>query len=402
MRSCNGVSPSSRLADFPTLGKNCQTSPSKELCSRCLVPSQVLCASAHQCLGLNVLSASDPRCLSALSALGAPVLHSLSALVLWLPWCLEALSPQRFDTFNTSKLRASVPLVPWCSIASVHQCFGILEDSTPWSFDVFCTLTFHAAVSSVPSVPSTLVPQSFNASTPSVPQCLDASEGEEYLSTKVNGTGLDSEDYPEVKYAVLGAGIGAIFALCFVAIKLYMIKKHMLDNELSEICEALNVTVSPGPVAMFMEGENVTLSCHVSQQKNSNSILVVRWMFSLVPDEEHLLVKMNMRKTSKRKPPPGSPVIKVTIWIHVQRDSLRQFRVFNSQANAFCSRETVTSVISSSPGQKRKEKKHKKKKTKANDDVPPEIPVKGTFFTFFLAEHPQDHKLDFVQHRGKN
>ncbi|RXN01608.1 V-set and transmembrane domain-containing protein 4 [Acipenser ruthenus] len=47
---------------------------------------------------------------------------------------------------------------------------------------------------------------------------------------------------------------------------------------------------------MFMEGENVTLSCHVSQQKNSNSILVVRWMFSLVPDEEHLLVKMNMRK----------------------------------------------------------------------------------------------------------
>ncbi|KAK1166510.1 transmembrane protein 273-like [Acipenser oxyrinchus oxyrinchus] len=27
------------------------------------------------------------------------------------------------------------------------------------------------------------------------------------LSTKVNGTGLDSEDEPEVKYAILGAGI---------------------------------------------------------------------------------------------------------------------------------------------------------------------------------------------------
>ncbi|KAK6487463.1 transmembrane protein 273-like [Huso huso] len=54
------------------------------------------------------------------------------------------------------------------------------------------------------------------------------------LSTKVNGTGLDSEDEPEVKYAVLGAGIGAIFALCFLAVKLYMIKKHMLDNELSD------------------------------------------------------------------------------------------------------------------------------------------------------------------------
>ncbi|MGH0117248.1 UNVERIFIED_CONTAM: hypothetical protein FKN15_032215 [Acipenser sinensis] len=33
MLSCNGVSPSTRLADFLTLGKNCQTSPSKELCS---------------------------------------------------------------------------------------------------------------------------------------------------------------------------------------------------------------------------------------------------------------------------------------------------------------------------------------------------------------------------------
>ncbi|MGH0146203.1 UNVERIFIED_CONTAM: hypothetical protein FKN15_007877 [Acipenser sinensis] len=41
MRYCNGVSPSSRLADFPTLAKNCQTSPSKELCSRCLAPSQL-------------------------------------------------------------------------------------------------------------------------------------------------------------------------------------------------------------------------------------------------------------------------------------------------------------------------------------------------------------------------
>ncbi|MGH0120137.1 UNVERIFIED_CONTAM: hypothetical protein FKN15_065298 [Acipenser sinensis] len=40
MRSCNGVSHSSRLANFPTLGKKSQTSPSKELCSRCLAPSQ--------------------------------------------------------------------------------------------------------------------------------------------------------------------------------------------------------------------------------------------------------------------------------------------------------------------------------------------------------------------------
>ncbi|MGH0127639.1 UNVERIFIED_CONTAM: hypothetical protein FKN15_036619 [Acipenser sinensis] len=38
--SCNRVSPSSRLTDFPAWGKNCQASPSKELYFRCLAPSQ--------------------------------------------------------------------------------------------------------------------------------------------------------------------------------------------------------------------------------------------------------------------------------------------------------------------------------------------------------------------------
>uniref|UniRef100_A0A8C9SQK7 Uncharacterized protein n=1 Tax=Scleropages formosus TaxID=113540 RepID=A0A8C9SQK7_SCLFO len=37
----------------------------------------------------------------------------------------------------------------------------------------------------------------------------------------------------EVKYAIIGVGIGVFFSLCFVAIKFYMLKKHMLDNELS-------------------------------------------------------------------------------------------------------------------------------------------------------------------------
>uniref|UniRef100_A0A3B3T9S7 Uncharacterized protein n=1 Tax=Paramormyrops kingsleyae TaxID=1676925 RepID=A0A3B3T9S7_9TELE len=36
-----------------------------------------------------------------------------------------------------------------------------------------------------------------------------------------------------VKYAAIGIGIGLFFSLCFVALKLYMLRKHMLDNELS-------------------------------------------------------------------------------------------------------------------------------------------------------------------------
>ncbi|XP_066549575.1 V-set and transmembrane domain-containing protein 4a [Amia ocellicauda] len=65
---------------------------------------------------------------------------------------------------------------------------------------------------------------------------------------------------------------------------------------IGEVCEALNVTVSPGPVIVSAEGENVTLSCDISQKKKPNSLLVVRWVFSLVSDTEHLIVKMNMRR----------------------------------------------------------------------------------------------------------
>ncbi|KAK1166511.1 V-set and transmembrane domain-containing protein 4-like [Acipenser oxyrinchus oxyrinchus] len=258
---------------------------------------------------------------------------------------------------------------------------------------------------------------------------------------------------------------------------------------IGEICEALNVTVSPGPVAMFTEGENVTLSCHVSQQKKTNSLLVVRWMFSLVPDEEHLLVKMNMRKvkiygnytkgfnqqklqfsegkTSKiynlvifnfSKEDKGnytckvqeirkhqnkwratsngtgtaelrvhiSPVLKTNggIWsffedlflcaalicsvgimcmllftiiiicqcIFKKRRFKARYYLVKCPQNS--SGETVTSVISSSPGQTRKEKKSKKKKSKENADVPPEIPAKAP-----IPDTPRRPKLLKTQSR---
>ncbi|XP_018581956.1 transmembrane protein 273-like isoform X2 [Scleropages formosus] len=55
------------------------------------------------------------------------------------------------------------------------------------------------------------------------------------LLTKVQGDDPNSKDEPvEVKYAIIGVGIGVFFSLCFVAIKFYMLKKHMLDNELSD------------------------------------------------------------------------------------------------------------------------------------------------------------------------
>lgn len=51
----------------------------------------------------------------------------------------------------------------------------------------------------------------------------------------------------------------------------------------TEVCHALNVTVTPGPVVMVTEKDNFTLSCLVSQRKRSNSVLIVRWFFSPLP-----------------------------------------------------------------------------------------------------------------------
>ncbi|XP_051504549.1 V-set and transmembrane domain-containing protein 4-like isoform X2 [Myxocyprinus asiaticus] len=65
---------------------------------------------------------------------------------------------------------------------------------------------------------------------------------------------------------------------------------------IGELCDALNVTVTPGPVSMCMVGDNITLSCLVSQKKRSSSVLVLRWLFLPNPVDEHLVVRMGMKK----------------------------------------------------------------------------------------------------------
>lgn len=48
----------------------------------------------------------------------------------------------------------------------------------------------------------------------------------------------------------------------------------------TEVCHGLNVTVTPGPILMVPEKDNLTLSCLVSQRKRSGSVLILRWFFS--------------------------------------------------------------------------------------------------------------------------
>uniref|UniRef100_A0A3Q4GUR2 V-set and transmembrane domain containing 4a n=1 Tax=Neolamprologus brichardi TaxID=32507 RepID=A0A3Q4GUR2_NEOBR len=48
----------------------------------------------------------------------------------------------------------------------------------------------------------------------------------------------------------------------------------------TEVCHALNVTVTPGPVVLATENDNLTLSCLVSQRKRTTSVLILHWFFS--------------------------------------------------------------------------------------------------------------------------
>ncbi|XP_060538458.1 V-set and transmembrane domain-containing protein 4-like isoform X3 [Pantherophis guttatus] len=75
------------------------------------------------------------------------------------------------------------------------------------------------------------------------------------------------------------------------------VPKARLELELTapcflEICEALNVTVSPGPRIQHLIGDNVTLFCHVSQKRRRENLLAVRWVFALPSAQEYLMIKM--------------------------------------------------------------------------------------------------------------
>nr|XP_020457501.1 V-set and transmembrane domain-containing protein 4-like [Monopterus albus] len=65
----------------------------------------------------------------------------------------------------------------------------------------------------------------------------------------------------------------------------------------TEVCDALNVTVTPGPVITVAEKDNLTLSCLVSQRKRSSSVLILRWFFSPLA-----------APTLTPPPPPPSPI----------------------------------------------------------------------------------------------
>uniref|UniRef100_A0A8C7GQM1 Leucine rich repeat containing 18 n=1 Tax=Oncorhynchus kisutch TaxID=8019 RepID=A0A8C7GQM1_ONCKI len=68
---------------------------------------------------------------------------------------------------------------------------------------------------------------------------------------------------------------------------------------IAEVCQAINATITPFPFTVAQEGENITLTCQVSQRRRSSSLPVVKWTFRpeySSSDEELLIAKVNMRK----------------------------------------------------------------------------------------------------------
>ncbi|KTF76028.1 hypothetical protein cypCar_00038179 [Cyprinus carpio] len=54
------------------------------------------------------------------------------------------------------------------------------------------------------------------------------------LVTHVKAQDSSSDETGKSKYAVIGAGIGLFFSICFLLIKMYIIKKQVHDNEFSD------------------------------------------------------------------------------------------------------------------------------------------------------------------------
>ncbi|XP_072138991.1 uncharacterized protein [Mobula birostris] len=56
-----------------------------------------------------------------------------------------------------------------------------------------------------------------------------------YFTTKASANGASKDgDEIEMKYALMGAGIGIFLVVSFVLVKIYMIKKHIYENDLTD------------------------------------------------------------------------------------------------------------------------------------------------------------------------
>lgn len=67
-----------------------------------------------------------------------------------------------------------------------------------------------------------------------------------------------------------------------------------------DLGSALNVTITPSPFTVAQEGQNITLTCVVSQRRRNTALPVVKWTFLPAEadglEDELLIARVNMRK----------------------------------------------------------------------------------------------------------
>ncbi|KAM6897135.1 V-set and transmembrane domain-containing protein 4 [Xenentodon cancila] len=67
-----------------------------------------------------------------------------------------------------------------------------------------------------------------------------------------------------------------------------------------DLCQAINATITPSPFTVAQEGQNITLTCVVSQRRRNTALPVVKWTFLPAgadrPEDELLIARVNMRK----------------------------------------------------------------------------------------------------------
>ncbi|KAM9716540.1 V-set and transmembrane domain-containing protein 4 isoform 1-T1 [Menidia menidia] len=67
-----------------------------------------------------------------------------------------------------------------------------------------------------------------------------------------------------------------------------------------DLCWAINATITPSPFTVAQEGQNITITCIVSQRRRNAALPVVKWTFLPAgtdrPEDELLIARVNMRK----------------------------------------------------------------------------------------------------------
>ncbi|KAK5613635.1 hypothetical protein CRENBAI_018494 [Crenichthys baileyi] len=83
--------------------------------------------------------------------------------------------------------------------------------------------------------------------------------------------------------------------------KIFSLVFALLTHALfGDFCLAINATITPSPFTVAQEGQNITLTCVISQRRRNAALPVLKWTFLPAgtdrPKDELLIARINMQK----------------------------------------------------------------------------------------------------------